>query len=55
MAGIGFELRKIYNEDSLFSKQKAYAYAGIVYTGPMLFGDFAYSWCRCSNNGSGNQ
>ena len=27
MAGIGFELRKIYNEDSLFSKQKAYAYA----------------------------
>ena len=22
MAGIGFELRKIYNEDSLFSKQK---------------------------------
>lgn len=24
MAGIGFELRKIYNEDSLFSKQKAY-------------------------------
>ena len=38
MAGIGFELRKIYNEDSLFSKQKAYAYAGIVYTGPMLLG-----------------
>ena len=38
MAGIGFELRKIYNEDNLFSKQKAYAYAGIVYTGPMLLG-----------------
>ena len=38
MAGIGFELRKIYNEDSLFSIQKAYAYAGIVYTGPMLLG-----------------
>lgn len=38
MIGIGFELRKIYNEDSLFSKLKAYAYAGIVYTGPMLLG-----------------
>ncbi|MFR3850495.1 MAG: exopolysaccharide Pel transporter PelG [Streptococcus salivarius] len=38
MAGIGFELRKIYNEDSLFQNKKAYAYAGIVYTGPMLLG-----------------
>lgn len=38
MAGIGFELRKIYNEDSLFSKQKAYAYAGIVYTGLCFWG-----------------
>lgn len=38
MAGIGFELRKLYNRGGLLSKQRAYAYAGIVYSGPMLLG-----------------
>ena len=53
MAGIGFELRKIYNEDSLFSKRLRLCW-NCVYRS-YAFGDFTYSWCRCSNNGSGNQ
>ena len=38
MAGIGFELRKVYNKGGFFSKQKAYGYAGVAYVGPMLLG-----------------
>jgi len=38
MAGIGFELRKVYNKGGFLSKQKAYGYAGVAYVGPMLLG-----------------
>ena len=40
MAGIDWNYVKFYNEDNLFQKQKAYAYAGIVYTGPYALGIF---------------
>lgn len=38
MAGIGFELKKLFKKKGLFSLLKAYGYAGIVCTGPMLLG-----------------
>ena len=38
MAGLGFELRKVYNKGNFLAKQKAYGYAGVVYVGPMLLG-----------------
>lgn len=38
MAGLGFELRKVYNKDSFLAKPKAYSYAGVVYVGPMILG-----------------
>ena len=38
MAGLGFELRKVYNKGSFLAKQKAYGYAGIIYVGPMILG-----------------
>ena len=33
MAGLGFELRKVYNKGNFLAKQKAYGYAGIIYVG----------------------
>jgi len=36
MAGIGFELRKIINKDSYWSLLQAYAYAGVISSGPWL-------------------
>jgi uncharacterized membrane protein len=36
MAGIGFELKKFLNKDSLFSAITAYAYAGLVSAGPWI-------------------
>ncbi len=36
MAGIGFELRKLYRESGLFSSLQAYAYSSIVTVGPMI-------------------
>ena len=38
MAGIGFELKKMFEKKGLLSMVKAYGYAGIVTTGPMLLG-----------------
>lgn len=36
MAGIGFELRKILSRDSYFSLVRAYAYAGLISSGPWV-------------------
>ena len=36
MAGIGFELRKILNRDSYFALVRAYAYAGLISSGPWI-------------------
>ena len=38
MAGIGFELKKLFKRRGLFAAFRAYGYAGIVCTGPMLLG-----------------
>lgn len=38
MAGIGFELKKMFTKKGLLSVLKAYGYAGIVCVGPMLLG-----------------
>ena len=38
MAGIGFELKKMFAKRGLLSIIKAYGYAGIVCTGPMILG-----------------
>lgn len=38
MAGIGFELKKMFSKKGFFSMLKAYGYAGIVCVGPMLLG-----------------
>jgi polysaccharide biosynthesis protein PelG len=36
MAGIGFELRKLFSHEGILANLRAYGYAGIVCTGPML-------------------
>jgi len=36
MAGIGFELRKILKGDSYLSLVQAYAYAGVISSGPWV-------------------
>lgn len=38
MAGIGFELKHLFRKKGIFASFKAYGYAGIVCTGPMLLG-----------------
>lgn len=38
MAGIGFELKGLFRKKGVFNLFKAYGYAGIVTTGPMLLG-----------------
>lgn len=38
MAGIGFELKKLFREKGLLAKARAYGYAGVVCAGPMLLG-----------------
>ena len=38
MAGIGFELKKLFQKSGIASTAKAYGYAGIICTGPMLLG-----------------
>jgi len=40
MAGIGFELKKLYDKQTVFSGLQAYQCAGIVCTGPLLFSVF---------------
>jgi len=38
MAGIGFELKKLFSKKGLFAILRAYGYAGIVCSGPMILG-----------------
>ncbi len=38
MAGIGFELKKLFAKKGVLNSAKAYGYAAIICTGPMLFG-----------------
>ena len=38
MAGIGFELKKLFRRKGLFASLRAYGYAGVICTGPMLLG-----------------
>ena len=38
MAGFGFELKKLFRRKGLFASLRAYGYAGIICTGPMLLG-----------------
>ena len=38
IAGIGFELKKLFSRRGLFASFRAYGYAGIICTGPMLLG-----------------
>ncbi|PJO24231.1 exopolysaccharide Pel transporter PelG [Burkholderia glumae] len=40
MAGIGFELRKILRKDTLFGAARAYAYAGLISSGPLILSIF---------------
>ena len=40
MAGIGFELRKILRHDTLFGVARAYAYAGLISSGPLILSIF---------------
>ena len=38
MAGIGFELKKLFQKKGLFGLFRAYGYAGVITAGPMLLG-----------------
>lgn len=38
MAGIGFELKKLFHRKGLVAMVRAYGYAGVMRTGPMLLG-----------------
>nr|MCR5610195.1 exopolysaccharide Pel transporter PelG [Lachnospiraceae bacterium] len=38
MAGIGFELNKLFTKKGITAKYKAYGYSGAVCLGPMLLG-----------------
>ena len=38
MAGIGFELKKLFRRKGLFAALRAYGYSGVICTGPMLLG-----------------
>lgn len=57
MAGIGFELKKMFSKKGLLSIIKAYGYAGIVCTGPMILGIVLLLGIRflAELGGAGNQ
>ena len=38
MAGIGFELKKVFAKKGVLNAVKAYGYAAVICTGPMLLG-----------------
>ena len=38
MAGIGFELKKLFSENSIFMKLRANIFSGVVIAGPMIMG-----------------
>ena len=38
MAGIGFELKRLFRRRGIFAALRAYGYAGVICTGPMLLG-----------------
>ena len=48
MAGIGFELKKLFNRRGLFASFRAYGYAGVVCTGPNASWNCIASWCYVS-------
>ena len=39
MAGIGFELKKLFHRRGLMAMLRAYGYAGVICAGPMLLGE----------------
>lgn len=51
MAGIGFELKKLFRRKGLFASLRAYGYAGIICTGPMLLGVLLQLGICCSAAG----
>lgn len=53
MAGIGFELKKLFRRKGLFASLRAYGYAGIICTGPMLLGVLLQGGGCCSAAGRG--
>ena len=38
MAGIGFELKKLFQKKGVLNTTKAYGYASVICAGPMLLG-----------------
>ena len=44
MAGIGFELKKLFKKSGLAATARAYGYAGIICAGPMILGMRTASW-----------
>lgn len=38
MAGIGFELKKLFRKEGIFANLRAYGYSGVICAGPMLLG-----------------
>jgi len=54
MAGIGFEIRRILEKDTLFSLLEAYGFAGLISSGPwvlsilgvMMIGILSSRWYR---------
>lgn len=38
MAGIGFELKKLFRKEGIFAGVRAYGYSGVICAGPMLLG-----------------
>ena len=38
MAGVGFELKKLFTRKGLMATLRAYGYSGVICAGPMLLG-----------------
>lgn len=38
MAGVGFELKKMFEQEGITAKVRAYGYAGLIISGPMILG-----------------
>lgn len=54
MAGIGFELKKLFRCKGMLAGLRAYGYAGIICTGPMLLGVLLQGGGCCSAAGRGH-
>ena len=59
MAGIGFELKRLFRREGVLASFRAYGYAGIVCTGPMLLGVLlvlgVLLLCEWSHTGKGDR